>query len=234
MTANIGRSSISCLIGAIAFLLPALRAHAEIETKYDRFKDLTAVYLRTTFSTSSSRTANFALISTYTGQAASRGGEVAPGALLTMFISSDEWRYLKCRGLSALIDGKPLELPPLDHDGKVGRGYVTENLKAMISLETVATIANAKKSLEFKLCNDEFTLPLSVAADARRFLDELGAAPAVPSPPADVPLDLVELERTNQIIKCNIEKSKEGSAPALIADVCGGIFRNGKLELKTR
>jgi len=68
---------------------------------------------------------------------------------------SEDWEYLTSRKLTFLVDDKPLEIGSLDHDGRVGSGYLFETLSQLIPLSQFLRIVNAK-NVEGKLFTTEF------------------------------------------------------------------------------
>lgn len=91
------------------------------------------------------------------------------GIMLTS--SSSEWRFLRCRSVDTLVDGRPLPLPRFEHDGTVGRGYVLETLTTLVPREAVVTMASAEE-VRFRFCNDVYSLPGSRLSTLRAFLSQ--------------------------------------------------------------
>jgi hypothetical protein len=227
MNAATGLARCAAAAAATITFVPAL-AEAAVEVKYDRFRDATGVILKVDVFDRRTRKSTLMLISSFKGE---KRSEAPPDHMVFSLIStSDDWRYLSCRIAAMLVDGKPVSFPPLEHDGTVGRGYVMEHLKGETDLAFAKAIASAKTSIEMKVCNDEFNLPMSLAAEAGKFLHELGASASAPS--AVELLDIGELERLEQLIKCNIEKTREGMASTAVSASCGGVFRDGRVQEK--
>ena len=209
----------------IAFVLSAfsLSASASVERTVDRFSGKTSVFLEEEFGAakrSSRPSITFLTVLNKDG--------TAQRMLVSLSFVSDSWEYLRCSHVSMLIDGKTVDLPEFEHDGTVGRGYVIEHLKAITSTDMARKIADAQRSVELKVCNDEFVMPRAVVDSAKKFVSLVpaGEAPA-PSPPSPA-LDLPELERAAGIIQCNIAKTRSGGS----LDDCEGTFRAGVLSIK--
>jgi hypothetical protein len=209
----------------IAFFLSAfsLSASASVERTEDRFSGKTSVFLEEEFGAakrSSRPSITFLTVLKKDG--------TAQRLLLSLSFVSDSWEYLKCSNVSMLIDGAPVDLPEFEHDGTIGRGYVIEYLKVMTSTDLARKIADAQRSVELKVCNDEFVLPRAVITSAKKFVSLVPAAVVSASPPATPALDLPELERAAGIIQCNIDKTRSGGS----LDDCEGTFRAGVLSIK--
>jgi hypothetical protein len=207
----------------IAFvLLVSVSASASVDKTTDRFKNKTSVTLKEGFGPSGEDRPKITFITIL------KEDGTAPRMMVDLSFTSDSWEYLKCSHVSMLIDGEPVELPEFNHDGTVGRGYVIEHLNVMTSTDLARKIADAQRSVELKVCTDEFVMPRAVVDSAKRFVSLVpaGEAPA-PSPPSP-PLDLSELERAAGIIQCNIDKTRAGVS----ADDCDGTFRAGVLSIK--
>ena len=118
---------LGVIIMAVVIFYP-YNSFAEIEIKYDRFKN------RTVVQTDPKKTAGtviqpaLVLIGSYDGQTPSR-----PAVCIIAFsLRSSSWAYLRCHSLNCLADEEPVELPPTKHDGRVGRGYVIEHVTITI------------------------------------------------------------------------------------------------------
>lgn len=133
----------------IAFLvtIPAL---AEITEKYDRFKNQTVLKYE---QNKPSAGLPFYLLSGFEGtNKASKRENV-----LTFHVSGSGWRYLRCNQTALLVDGKPFSVGKVEHDGRVGTGYVLEFLSIAIPTAALRQLGNAK-TVEYKICNDEYRL----------------------------------------------------------------------------
>ncbi|GAA0715203.1 hypothetical protein [Dokdonella soli] len=78
---------------------------------------------------------------------------------LTMGVDSksDEWRYLKCRSLAWLINGKRVVVGEPEYDGDVGYKGVYEHLYVNLSRHLLQQMSVAS-SIEYKVCNDEIAV----------------------------------------------------------------------------
>jgi hypothetical protein len=208
---------------AFALLAFSLSASASVERTEDRFSGKTSVFLEEEFGAAKrSRRPSITFLTVL------KKDGTAQRMLLSLSFVSDSWEYLKCSNVSMLIDGKPVDLPEFEHDGTVGRGYVIEYLKVMTSTDLARKIAAAQRSVELKVCTDEFVMPRAVVDSAKKFVSLVTASVVSASPPAEPALDLSELERAAGIIQCNIDKTRAGAS----ADDCDGTFRAGVLSIK--
>lgn len=223
------------LVALIAVLTGSSMSHAKVEKKHDRFKNKTAVVLEHEFGQGAGHSRpRIVMIGAFDGDR-----PAAPpkdGFLFSISFVNDEWEYMKCSSVSMLIDGRPIQPPDLDHDGDVGRGYVIERLRAPSPLSFARAIASAQSKIEMKVCTDEFVLPLTLAAEVKQFLNLLGDVPTnQPLSASQVAesdlLNPIELERALQIIRCNVEKADGKTPTSTVGQVCGGIFKDGKLTL---
>jgi hypothetical protein len=209
---------------AFALLAFSLSASASVERTEDRFSGKTSVFLEEEFGAAKrSRRPSITFLTVL-----NKDG-TAQRMLLSLSFVSDSWEYLKCSNVSMLIDGAPVALPEFDHDGTVGRGYVIEYLKVMTSTDLARKIADAQRSVELRVCNDEFVLPREVITSAKKFVSLVPAGEAPAPSTTSPPLDLSELERAAGIIQCNIDKTRAGASAA---DDCDGTFRAGVLSIK--
>ena len=139
---------------------------AEIEIKYDRFKNRTNVWTDPKKIGGTVKQPALVLLGSYDGQTPSRP-EICE---IAFFIRSASWAYLHCHSLYCLADGKPVELPPSKHKGRVGRGYVLEHIFIMVPFSFVEQLSKCEK-LEFKLCNTEFSLSRYEMEDLKTFVE---------------------------------------------------------------
>jgi hypothetical protein len=140
-----------CLWGATA--------HSEIEVLEDRFDG--QVTVRTTVRTFEARPSLFLI-----GRA-DKGATT--GAILGLGLTSDSWRYLTCHRTDWLLDGKRFKMSPALHKGSVGQGYVIEHLIFMVSRDQLLQLSKGN-SIEYKICNDEYSLNDTERADLREFI----------------------------------------------------------------
>lgn len=68
-----------------------------------------------------------------------------------------EWEYLRCSQTYWLADGERVLALSQDHDGTTGGAGVIEHVSSLFGVAELRKIA-AAKSLEYKVCNDEFRL----------------------------------------------------------------------------
>lgn len=142
-------------------------SRGEIEVKVDRFDGSTTVQTKVpTKPKTLVKRPRFDLIGRYTGEAQ----RTKPGIAIMLISLSEEWQYLSCNTTYWLVDDKPLGLPQPTHKGSIRSGFVVEYLIiAPVPLSALQQMAAAKK-VEFKVCNDEFTLNKEEMADLRKFV----------------------------------------------------------------
>jgi hypothetical protein len=162
--------SLSVKLGVILMAVVIFYPHnslAEIEIKYDRFKDRTIVQTdpkKTGIGTKLQPA--LSLVGFYSGQTPS----IPNACLLGFVLTNPSWAYLRCHSLYCLADGNPIELPSSKHRGDVGRGYVIEQVSVWISFSIIEQLSKSEK-VEFKLCNTEFTLTKNQMQDLRTFVE---------------------------------------------------------------
>jgi hypothetical protein len=154
------------LLAMVVILIIWTHSFAEIEIKYDRFKNRTAVWTDPKKTMGTSIQPALVLIGGYDGQTPSRQGECQLGFVL----KTSSWAYLRCHSIHCLADGKPVELPPSKHEGTVGRGFVVEHISITIPFNIAEQLSKCEK-VEFKLCNTEFTLTKEEVQDLRTFVE---------------------------------------------------------------
>jgi len=161
--------SLSVKLGVILMsvvIFYPYNSFAEIEIKYDRFKNKTVVRTDPKKTAGTVIQPALVLIGTYDGQTPSRPGE----CLLGFALRSPSWKYLRCHSINCLADEKPVELPHSKHDGSVGRGYVIEHVSISIPFNIVEQLSKCEK-VEFKLCNTEFSLSRYEMEDLKTFVE---------------------------------------------------------------
>ena len=100
----------------------------------------------------------------------------AQAAAILLFSSSEDWRYLRCRSLYWLADGKRIRTMQPRHEGDVGSGLVFESLTLAIDQPTLSTFANSS-SLKGKICNTTFQFSGSQLVKMREFLQRAKLRP---------------------------------------------------------
>jgi hypothetical protein len=161
------------LLGKLGVILMAVvifysyNSFAEIQIKYDKFKDVTVVRTdpkRTGIGTKLQPA--LSLVGFYSGQTPSIPNACELGFVLT----NPSWAYLRCHSLYCLADGKPIELPPSKHRGDVVRSSVLEQVFVLVSFSIIEQLSKSEK-VEFKLCNTEFTLKKNEMQDLKTFVE---------------------------------------------------------------
>jgi hypothetical protein len=160
--------SLSVRLGlflVVVAILSPYNSFAEIEVKYDRFKNKTVVQTNPKKTTGTAIQPALVLMASYDGQTPSRPGE----STIAFAVRSPKWAYLRCHSVHCLADGKPLELPSFKHHGEVGRGYVFEFISTSIPFSIIEQLSKCEK-IEFKLCNTEFSLSRYEMEDLKTFV----------------------------------------------------------------
>jgi hypothetical protein len=138
---------------------------AEIEIKYDKFKDITKVQTHPQKTGGTKLQPALVLIGDYAGRTPS----TPKVCQLAFALKGSSWAYLDCHSLSCLADGSPVKLPSSKHDGRVGKGYVMELISIMIPFSIIEQLSKCEKA-EFKPCNTEFTLTKQEMQDLGTFM----------------------------------------------------------------
>jgi hypothetical protein len=148
------------------------RQHGKVETSYDQVRAITTVRLRPMQvygeSLASSQyiggdEASFNASFTYSG----RTLRVPPKRILFSLTStSQDWKYTDFRKLSALVDGKRLNLGPLEHVPSFAVNaprnvnsddYISEGIAVSVPYKTFLRITNGKK-VQIRMGPREFEL----------------------------------------------------------------------------
>ena len=150
---------------AVVSLLLVINASAEIEIRYDKFKDMTIVMTKPGSVSTAPTSPGITWMGWYKGTVISIPKEV----ILKFVSSSRSWQYLRCHEVGCLVDGKIVRLPESKHHGSTNRGGVLEQISVVIPFETAKQIAFAEK-VEFKICNAEFAMGKYDHDDAQTFI----------------------------------------------------------------
>lgn len=102
------------------------------------------------------------------------GNKPAMEFAVILEMASTKWRYMDCHTTYWLADDKPVPLPPVRHEGKLGDGIVMEFLRIDTIPRTALETFAAARKVEFKICNDEFVLPDKARADIAELLRKSG------------------------------------------------------------
>jgi hypothetical protein len=143
-----------------------------VKEEFDRFKNQTSVDLVPKTADYRRGPNNLSVSYEYAGTTPA----IPPFVSVWLVYQADTWEYLKCYGLTWLLDGRTTLSPKTNHEGDVGRGYVLEIITSLIPVSQFLQIVNAK-TVEGKLCNTEFALTIEqmealrdVASRMRRLL----------------------------------------------------------------
>jgi len=149
-----------------------LKYSGEIETTYDQIKGITTVRLipmqvygepHTSLKYIGGDEARFSASFTYLGQTL----RAQPKTVLFSLIStSEDWKYSDFRKLTALVDGKRLNLGPLEHvpsftvsasANPKSDDYISQWIAISLTYKTFVRIANGKK-VKIRMGPREFKL----------------------------------------------------------------------------
>ena len=137
----------------------ALDAGAQLQAKFDRFKNRTEL-----FAPSVEETMKSANLGKLTPQVLTffEGEKPAkPPPLVRLHfrvLSRDGWKYLRCHTMAALVNGKPFDLPAAKHDGHTIRGSaVLESIYVSLDWDKFEQLSNAATA-EFRVCNTELSI----------------------------------------------------------------------------
>lgn len=90
---------------------------------------------------------------------------------LSITTSHRRWRWLECHALHMLVNGEIVELDESDHDGRVGSGYVVEQVRVPLSRDAIVALTQASE-VRVRICNDVMRL----SEPSIRVLGEVGPA----------------------------------------------------------
>jgi hypothetical protein len=165
----------------LAFVLPCSVASAQVKDEYDRFEGSRKL--------------------TYESQAKVELGQPQPSLHVvvkdgkeTIFLrfivasasdrrAASSWKYLRCNDIDWLIDGAPVELGDVVHDGQAVRGGVIEILLQPATREQLQKIGSGQV-VEYRICNDEYRLSAADVAGVQGIYQKLAAGPAPATPAA--------------------------------------------------
>jgi hypothetical protein len=166
------------------------------ENRYDRFTDISGTTSKTALR-GSDRTL-FVMAVVHKGKQYVEGAPIQH--VLEFWSFRETWAYLHCHGFAMLVDGKPVRLPQPEHDGRVSRGFVSEFITVKTDASVFETIASAK-TVEIKVCNDEWLLPQQVIDHAKRMVAITAPPPAgVEKPQVEKPQVEVDKKPPERVI----------------------------------
>jgi hypothetical protein len=168
---------------AVASLLAANTAVAQVKDEYDRFEGSRKLTYESQ--------ADIAL-----GKPQASIHAVVKDGVETIFLrfivtsASDRrtgsaWKYLRCNDIDWLVDGKPVPLGRVDHSGQVVRGGVIEVLLQAVTREQLLEIGSGD-FVEYRICQDEYRLNQFDLTAMRSIYRKLsGQEQATPAPKAE-------------------------------------------------
>jgi len=228
---------------AIATVLIATHALGKVEEKFDRFDQRTSVILTVGLGPRvDSAKIQLVAIGGYEGSKAPQDNQ-SP-VLLGLRFTNKTWEYLRCHHVAWLVDGWPIPTPDFEHNGSVGEGYVIETVRGHVEPEVARALANAKTSIEFKICNDEFKVGKSGIDEFRSFMTRLGYSlsaqdeattsklpePVAPHAPKEESMPSIEaLTSALDILTCNLREVSRGSGRETTLQVCGGVMEGDRI-----
>jgi hypothetical protein len=146
----------------------SVNSFAEIEIKYDKFKNRTFVQIEPTRSVMAGTSIKPALdlVGWYEGQKPYK-----PKTCIIGFSAiSPSWKYLSCHSVYCLADGKRVEMPPSKHHGEVlPNRVVFEIITILVPFSIVEGISKCE-NIQFKICDTEFSLSKYEMEDLKTFV----------------------------------------------------------------
>lgn len=124
----------------------------DVERKFDRFKNVTTVGIDSVEAPETSlKISSYFVV---------KGATVTVPHTVQIGVTSktEDWQYLTSHSLNLIVDGEPMSLGEMSHDGSVGSGYVLEFMWVSIPVAKFRKIANAAK-VEAQLFSTEFVFP---------------------------------------------------------------------------
>lgn len=158
-------------IAATAVVLSAQAVQASaIESSYDRFTGTT------TLSTSIRHAVSVGSpVSVFFQAVVSKDSSISI-LRLAIIRSSQDLKYASCQQVHFLVNGEPLELES-EYAPRVDQG-VFEVFIVTLTPDTLLKLSNAQK-VEYKICNDEFSMSAEVLGSGKEIYDYLVASGAV-------------------------------------------------------
>jgi hypothetical protein len=150
------------LCAALALLSSS--ACADVRSDYDRFKNQTVVHAES--STGVRTSAAYRAITILTLFPGEQPLSTPEAMLITYTFENVTWKYLRCHEVNYLADGKPIQPLTSTHQGKIERGYVTEQIQAGMPWSSAIALAAASK-IEVQICGDEHTFSPEEIANLR-------------------------------------------------------------------
>ena len=146
-------SSLSIICEASAQTSAEVPAEETVEIKFDRFNNRTTVRFPSTQQTVAR--ANNSLTPTWLASFEGQTPSTPPSTLSLTFVKVvRSWEYLRCHSVAILADGSQVQLPPENHSGHIGRGYVIERIKVVVGID-IARKLSESQLVEFKVCTTE-------------------------------------------------------------------------------
>ena len=145
--------SLSLVCGAAAQAPAEVPADDTVEIKFDRFRNRTTVRFPSTQQTVVR--ANNSLTPTWLASFEGQTPSTLPSSLSLTFVKVVRtWEYLHCYSVAILADGSRVQLPPENHSGHIGRGYLIERINVVVGFD-IARKLSESQLVEFKVCNTE-------------------------------------------------------------------------------
>jgi hypothetical protein len=93
----------------------------------------------------------------------------------------DSWKYLNCHTVAFLVDGTPFSMGKSSYDSRMSGAYTSEYLEWDVAFAKIEALARAK-SIEYKVCNDEYSVNPSQMPDIRSFVEVVRRESGAPRP----------------------------------------------------
>jgi hypothetical protein len=154
------------LYSILLLLALPLYTFAEIQVENDRFNGATTIHTKARLASS---TPYIHLLGIFAPS------DKQPTDMGFMLVSRNKgWRYLDCHSVYFLLDNKKFSLPGATHDGSVtASGLVVEYVRIRsLTMKQIEEMAQSKK-IEYKICNDEYTVTPEDMRDIRTFYTKM-------------------------------------------------------------
>jgi hypothetical protein len=125
-----------------------------------------------------------------------------PVVLFGINVTSDDWRYLRCKSVYVLHDGQPLELSKKPGvGGDVIYGGVFESVTIQLDSGMMDKISRSKK-IEIKVCNDVFEVSGNALSDVKKVIAASVGEYGEKKPAEDNKPKVLTLEKALEALTC--------------------------------
>jgi hypothetical protein len=148
---------------ALMLFVTSVAAFAGVEVKTDRFTG------ETTYSTPPIAHAKDNPLDPWAFITVS-DGKVMPSFSLVINGSFPRWKYIECNNIHWLLDGKPVQFPPVEYSREILHGRRMRVMESfsylLLPIEKLKAIASASV-VEYKICNDEYKFDKTTLSNFR-------------------------------------------------------------------